>query len=75
MKLYLLQIDMHDYSSKLFDANSYCNIYSSFEKAKEQGINNLEERIKQVEQDENMTFDEMIEKEKINYSFTITRDR
>ena len=75
MKLYLLQVDMHDYGSKLFDTNSYCNIYSSFEKAKEQGINNLEERIKQVEQDENITFDEMIEKEKLDYSFTITRDR
>lgn len=75
MKLYLLQVDMHDYGSKLLDVNSYCNIYSSFAKAKEQGIKNLEERIKQVEQDENMTFDEMIEKEKLNYSFTITRDR
>ena len=75
MKLYLLQIDMYDYDSKLLDANSYCNIYSSFEKAKEQGINNLEERIKQVEQDDNMVFDEMIEKEKLDYSFTITRDR
>ena len=47
MKLYLLQVDMYDYDSELLDANSYCNIYSSFEKAKEQGINNLEERIKQ----------------------------
>ncbi len=75
MKLYLLQVDMYDYGSKLLDANSYCNIYSSFAKAKEQGINNLKERIKQVEQEENMAFDEMIEKEKLDYLFTITRDR
>jgi len=75
MKLYLLQVDMYDYDSKLLDANSYCNVYSSFEKAKKQGISNLEKRIKQVEEDENMTLDEMIEKEKLDYSFTITRDR
>lgn len=73
MKLYLLQVDMYDYDSKLLDANSYCNVYSSFEKAKKQGISNLEKRIKQVEEDENMTLDEMIEKEKLDYSFTITQ--
>ncbi len=43
MKLYLLQVDMYDYDSKLLDANSYCNVYSSFEKVKKQGISKKKE--------------------------------
>lgn len=73
MKLYLLQTEMYEYDAKLLDNSCYCNIYSSFEKAKEQGLNDLSKRIKQVEDDENMTFDEMLEKEKLDYSFRITQ--
>lgn len=75
MKLYLLQVEMYEYNAKLLDNSSYCNIYSSFEKAKEHGLQDLNERIKQVEEDENMAFDEMLKKEKLDYSFQITRNR
>lgn len=75
MKLYLLQVEMYEYDAKLFDTSSYCNVYSSFEKAKEAGLQDLTERIKQVEENENMTFAEMLKKEKLDYSFQITRDR
>lgn len=74
MKLYFVSVEMYDYGSTLLDTSCYSNVYSSFEQAKEEGLRDLQKRIKDVEEAENISFIKMLEEEKMDYSFTITRD-
>lgn len=52
MKLFLAQTEIFDLGDACdvpFDNSCYCNIYSSFELAKEAGIKDLDSRIKDIE--------------------------
>lgn len=72
MRLYLLQIQMYDYENTNIDTESESNVYSSFEKAKEEGLKELSERIESVEEELNIKFKQMLEEEKLDYTFCIT---
>ena len=41
MKIYLLKFEMYDYQDIGIDTESMCNIYSSFELAKNEGLKEL----------------------------------
>lgn len=72
MKLYLVMVIMYDYGNYILDVEPNYNIYSSFEQAKQEGLKELKDKIEVVEDDLKMTFKEMLDKEMLNYDFTIT---
>lgn len=72
MKLYLLQVTMFDYENTNINVEPNSNIYSSFERAKKEGLKELKIRIEQIEKDLKMKFEKMLEEEKLNYDFRIT---
>lgn len=52
MKLFLVQTEIFDLLDDCdipFDNSCYCNIYSSFKLAKEEGVKDLSTRIKDIE--------------------------
>ncbi len=52
MKLFLVQTEIFDWWDDCdtpFDNSCYCNIYSSFESAKEEGVKDLKNRIREIE--------------------------
>lgn len=71
MNLYMIQIEIYDLvHCDEFDTCSYANVYSSFEKAKQGGLNHLKKRIKEIEETTEEKFSEILE-EKVDYSFKI----
>lgn len=77
MKLFLVEVeifDLWDYDI-VFDTSYSHNVYSSFEHAKKEGMQDLKKRIKKIEEMSSITFTEMLKEEKLDYVFEITRDR
>jgi len=77
MKLFLVEVEIFDLwdCDIVFDTSYYHNVYSSFEHAKKEGMQDLKKRIKEIEEMSSITFTEMLKEEKLDYVFEITRDR
>ena len=72
MKLFLLNVQLYDYSDWGLDTDVISSIYSSFEKAKEGGLSELKRKFVEAEGLLEESYKLLLEKEKIDYSFTIT---
>lgn len=73
MSVYLVKIQMFAYEESNVDTKAETNVYSSFEKAKEEGLIELKSKIKIAEDYFKMSFDELLELEKLDYCFEITK--
>lgn len=75
MKLFLVEVAIFDLwdCDIVFDTSYYHNVYSSFEHAKEEGMQDLKKRIKEIEEMSSITFTEMLKEEKLDYVFEITQ--
>lgn len=72
MKLFLLNVQIYDYEGWALDTEVASSIYSSFEKAKEGGVSELRRKFVEAEGTLEENYKVLLEKEKIDYSFTIT---
>lgn len=72
MKLFLLEIEFYEYEEG--DCNTYVitAIYSSFEKAKIGGVDELKRKFVEAEGMQEENFNKLLADEKIDYNFTIT---
>lgn len=75
MKLYLVQVEIFDLYNEniIFDTSPYCNVYSSFEHAKKEGLQHFEKTINEIQESQSKTFCELLKEEEIDYIFDITQ--
>ena len=71
MKLYLLKLEVYDYQDIGLNTESMCNVYSSFELAKGEGLKALKNIIRSVEKQKEKTFQQMLDEELLDYTFEI----
>ena len=72
MKSYLLKFEIYDYQDIGLNTESMCNVYSSFELAKNEGLKELKSIIKELEKQTQKTFKQMLDEELLDYTFEIT---
>lgn len=77
MKLYLVEVSIFTLfdCDIVFDTSYYSNVYSSFEQAKEEGLKHLKTTMKDIEENQNKTFEEILKNKQVDYIFNIIRNR
>lgn len=77
MKLYLVEISIFNLldCDIVFDTTYYSNVYSSFEQAKKEGLKHLKATMKDIQENQNKTFEEILKNKQVDYIFNIIRDR
>lgn len=72
MKLYILELQFYDYENLGIDTEPVVNVYSDFNRAKYDGLIELNNRMNYyLKDDTGKTFEKYIKEERVNYDFAI----